>query len=158
MKRKTISFILFFLFFLFFIPQFFYGIEITDKPVSVENKISVLVPSIGEKSYKIAGESFTDLWEKVTGQRLTVSFITADDAELPEGDVILIGSDAVNPIVHNMIRTGTLEDLGTIVYFPSDKMAKIVLFWQVVADYQQFMLYMIFFESRLVWNIFGMEM
>jgi hypothetical protein len=114
MKSPTIYFFLLFLFFLSSAPKFSFGKDTFDTSGSVINKITVLVPSTGEKAYKIAGESFTDLWEKVTGQRLTVNLISGDNSELPEGDVVLIGSDAVNPLVHDMIRTGTIESLDII--------------------------------------------
>ncbi|MCE5345954.1 MAG: hypothetical protein LLG13_06660 [Bacteroidales bacterium] len=34
-----------------------------------ETTISILIPPTGEKAYGIAGEAFTDLWEKVTGRQ-----------------------------------------------------------------------------------------
>ena len=74
--------------------------------------IKVLVPPSGEKAYKIAGETFADMWEKVTGERPSVSFMEFDEKELPVGDIVLIGSDAVNPAVHELIRSGTIDGLG----------------------------------------------
>ncbi|NLO00978.1 MAG: hypothetical protein GX126_01495, partial [Bacteroidales bacterium] len=47
--------------------------------------IKVLIPPSGEKAYKIAGETFADMWEKVTGERPSVSFMEFDEKELPVG-------------------------------------------------------------------------
>jgi alpha-N-acetylglucosaminidase (NAGLU)-like protein len=77
--------------------------------------ITILIPPTGEKAYVIAGEAFADMWVKVTGEQINIEYMKSDNKELPDGDIILIGSDAVNPIVHNLIRSGTLEGLG-IVY------------------------------------------
>ena len=74
--------------------------------------ITVIIPATQEKAYQIAGEQFAGLWEKVTGYKPAVKVIGPDVAELPSGDLILIGSDAVNPIVHSLIRSGALETLN----------------------------------------------
>ncbi|RIH65405.1 hypothetical protein D1164_09775 [Mariniphaga sediminis] len=74
--------------------------------------ITILVPTTGEKAYEIAGQTFADMWEKVTGEKPAVYYMKPDQRELPEGEVILIGSDAVNPVVHELIREGTLESLN----------------------------------------------
>lgn len=74
--------------------------------------ITVLTPPGGEKAYAVAGETFADLWEKATGQRPAVK--TCDNAapeNLPAGDLVLIGSDAVHPLVRRLIREKTLETL-----------------------------------------------
>jgi len=79
-----------------------------------ESKISniyVLIPPSGEKAYKIAGETFADMWEKVTGERPSINYMEHDQRELPQGDIVLIGSDAVNPAVHELIRSGRIEGL-----------------------------------------------
>jgi hypothetical protein len=81
-----------------------------DKPVT--NNISVIIPPIGEKAYRIAGEAFADLWGKVTGQHPDIIQMESGNHKLPEGNIILIGSDAVNPIVHDLIRSGTFESLN----------------------------------------------
>jgi len=83
------------------------------KPSS--KNITVLIPPIGEKAYAIAGEAFTEMWMKVTGRRLNIKYMEPDNMELPNGDVVLIGSDAVNPVVHNLIRSGIIDGLD-IVY------------------------------------------
>jgi len=82
---------------------------------TLSNQITILIPSTGEKAYEIAGDAFVELWEAVTGQRPAVYLMEPDDIKLPGGDVVLIGSDAVNPIVHDLIRSGTIEGLD-IVY------------------------------------------
>jgi hypothetical protein len=74
--------------------------------------IQIFIPSTGEKAYKIAGETFADMWEKVTGERPTIYFMKPNQRDLPEGEVVLIGSDAVSPIVHELVREGTLESLN----------------------------------------------
>jgi hypothetical protein len=77
------------------------------------------VPSTGEKAYRIAGEAFVDLWEKVTGQRPLLVEAPAD-GDLPPGDLALVGSDAVHPVVHRLILGGALDTLdlqyGTDAY------------------------------------------
>ena len=88
--------------------------------------ITVLTPPTGEKAYPLAGEALADLWEKVTGQRPVVrtwegaaSQDQDPQEELPEGDLALIGSDAVHPLVHQLIRQGALESLG--IQYGSDE-------------------------------------
>jgi hypothetical protein len=82
----------------------------TALPVQAET-LTVLIPPVGEKAYQIAGEAFVDLWGKVTDQRLAMQ--TWDKAkELPEGDLVLIGSDSVHPLVHRLILDGAMETLG----------------------------------------------
>lgn len=80
---------------------------------------TVLTPPVGEKAYALAGEALADVWEKVTGQRPVVrAWGAAADADqdsrekLPDGDLVLVGSDAVHPLVHQLIRDGALESLG----------------------------------------------
>ena len=84
----------------------------TDKPGA---PLTVLVPPSGEKAYAIAGETFADLWEKVTGHRPAVKQAESAGTALPEGDLVLIGSDAVHPVVHELIYAGVLDSLD-IVY------------------------------------------
>ena len=86
----------------------------------------MLTPPTGEKAYPLAGEALADLWEKVTGQRPVVrtwkgaaSQNQGPQEELPEGDLALIGSDAVHPLVHQLIRQGALESLG--IQYGSDE-------------------------------------
>ena len=73
--------------------------------------ITVVVPSTGEKAYQIASEAFVELWGKVTQRRPALIPAAASPADPPTGDVVLIGSDAVQPIVHDLIRRGVLETL-----------------------------------------------
>jgi len=79
--------------------------------------VTVLTPPTGEKAYSIAGDAFAGLWEQVTGQRPAVKVCEArastDRKEnLPAGDLVLIGSDAVHPLVHQLIYQGAFESLG----------------------------------------------
>ena len=81
--------------------------------------ITVLTPANGEKAYPLAGQTLADLWEKVTGQRPVVKVCDRAASqkedlakELPVGDLVLIGSDAVHPLVHQLIRLGVLDSLG----------------------------------------------
>jgi len=117
MKRNINSITVFISCLLFGIQHAAYGKEILTSDVtgSAEVRVTVLIPATGEKAYGIAGDAFADMWEKVTGQLPVVSHMGTDNIKLPDGDVILIGSDAVNPVVHDMIRTGILESLE-IVY------------------------------------------
>lgn len=95
------------------IQQTLYGKEtIPEKAVnSALYAITILIPPTGEEAYEIAGEAFADLWGQVTDHRQIVEYMKPDDPKLPDGDVILIGSDAVNPAVHDLIRSGALENL-----------------------------------------------
>ena len=74
---------------------------------------TVLVSPAGEPACRIAGEIFCDLWREVTGAKpLTVACASPDDGKLPPGDLVLIGSDAVNPVVHRLVLQGSIESLG----------------------------------------------
>ncbi|NLX99437.1 MAG: hypothetical protein GXY83_25155 [Rhodopirellula sp.] len=72
----------------------------------------VSTPPVGEKAYQLAGEAFVDLWQEVTGRRLAVHAWSGTEGELPEGDIVVIGSDAVHPLVHRIILDGTIDTLG----------------------------------------------
>lgn len=74
--------------------------------------LKIYIPPTGEKAYEIAGEIFSGMWEKVTGEKPMIYYMEPNQRELPEGEVILIGSDAVNPTVHELIREGRLESLN----------------------------------------------
>ncbi|NLS94569.1 MAG: hypothetical protein GXX96_20625 [Planctomycetaceae bacterium] len=80
--------------------------------VGMAGELTVLTPPVGEKAYQIAGEEFAGLWEKVTGQRPVLQQAEIDQKAAPEGDVILIGSDAVNPVVHQLIHDAVIDGLG----------------------------------------------
>ncbi|MEN6355319.1 MAG: hypothetical protein ABFD02_17880, partial [Bacteroidales bacterium] len=103
--RKIISFLMFFFCPLFGIQQTSYGKETfaNEPAIPVMKQVTILIPPTGEKAYGIAGDAFADIWEKVTGQRPDVNHMETGSLKLPEGDVILIGSDAVNPVVHDFI-------------------------------------------------------
>lgn len=105
------------IFLLFSIHQISFGKEasITLTKGPGVKQVTVLIPPVGEKAYQIAGIAFADLWEKVTGQRPVITTLETGNPELPQGDIVLIGSDAVNPLVHSFIRTGVIERLD-IVY------------------------------------------
>jgi hypothetical protein len=70
---------------------------------------TVIIPSAGEPAYRVAGEVFCEMWEKVTGAKPRS---VPDDGKLPPGDLVLIGSDAVNPVVHRLILQARIENLG----------------------------------------------
>ena len=76
--------------------------------------ITVVVPPSGEKAYQIAGDVFVEMWERVTRRRPALIRSPAEEDDLPAGDVVLIGSDAVHPIAHALIRRGALETLGLV--------------------------------------------
>ncbi len=98
------------------------GVLISAAGPALAETVSVLTPPAGEKAYSIAGEALADLWEKVTGQRPAVkTWVVAasqdaasQDAQekLPEGDLVLIGSDAVHPLVHRLLIEGAIDSLG----------------------------------------------
>jgi len=69
----------------------------------------VIVPSAGEPAYRVAGEAFCEMWQKVTGAKPRAIH---DDGKLPPGDIVLIGSDAVNPVVHRLMLQARIENLG----------------------------------------------
>lgn len=71
--------------------------------------LTVVAPGAGEPAYSIAAANFVELWTSVTSR--APALVSADQAPV-SGDVVLIGSDAVNPVVHDLIRRGVLESLG----------------------------------------------
>lgn len=74
---------------------------------------TVMLPAGGEEGYRIAGRAFCDLWEKVTSSRPnSIRCADPDDGQLPPGDVVLIGSDSVNAVVHRLILQSKIEGLG----------------------------------------------
>ncbi len=76
-------------------------------------RLTVIRPLEGEKAYQIAAETFVDCWEKITGQKpRLLTYISPYDTRLPDGDLVLIGSDAVHPVVHDLIRRGVVASLG----------------------------------------------
>jgi len=75
--------------------------------------VTVMTPLKGEKAYQIAGGAFVDYWQKVTGRKPNlVTYINPYDRNLPAGDIVLIGSDAVHPIVRDLVRRGVVPSLG----------------------------------------------
>lgn len=79
----------------------------------VSGQISVVAPPVGEKAYQIAAETFADYWDKVTGSKAQLVAGTAQqNGKLPSGDVVLIGSDAVQPRVHDLIHRRVVPALG----------------------------------------------
>jgi hypothetical protein len=86
--------------------------ERSNAATTAPSALTVLVPSQGEKAYTIAGEAFVDLWAKVTGKRLPTAESPTDLAKLPAGDLVIMGSDSVQPYLHDVIRRGVLETMG----------------------------------------------
>lgn len=82
-------------------------------------ELTVVVPRAAEPAYAIAGDEFVKLWEQITGRRPKLVPAEPQQRTPPAGDVILLGSDAVNPIVHGLIRSAALESLG-IAYGTDD--------------------------------------
>lgn len=76
-----------------------------------KSSIRILIPPSKEKAYAIAGETFADMWREVTGQRPLVRYMKSDEKELTDKNVVLIGSDAVNSVVHALIRGGAIDGL-----------------------------------------------
>ncbi len=74
---------------------------------------SVMVAESGEAAYGVAAGVFGDMWQKVTGARPPViPCANPDDGAMPGGDIVLIGSDAANPVVHRLILQGRIGGLG----------------------------------------------
>jgi len=88
--------------------------------------VTVLTPPTARRRNPLAGEALADLWERVTGSRPVVktwngaaSQTQDPQAKLPEGDLVLIGSDAVHPLVHQLIYEGAVDSLG--IQYGSDE-------------------------------------
>ncbi len=107
MNRKLI---LLTLFFPFILSQAGFGINNGND----KGKFTVLIPSRGEKAYQIAGDIFVDMWQKTTGQRPDLALITGDKPVFSGNNFVLIGSDAVNPVVHELIKSGAIDGLKLI--------------------------------------------
>ncbi len=83
------------------------------QPAASASAPTILVPTHGEAAWRIAGDAFAGMWEKVTGARPVLrSAADPDDGALPPGDVVLVGSDAVNPVVHRLILQAAVTNLG----------------------------------------------
>lgn len=74
--------------------------------------VTIVTPGMGEPAYRIAGAEFSRLWEQVTGARPQTAVCGGPDFELPSGDVVLMGSDAVNPAVHRLVLQARIQSLG----------------------------------------------
>ncbi|MHB8899834.1 MAG: alpha-N-acetylglucosaminidase TIM-barrel domain-containing protein [Thermoguttaceae bacterium] len=90
------------------------GAVLAEAVVPVQaGTVTVVTPAEGENAYRIAGEAAADLWQEATGVRPEVIACPAAGMEkLPAGDLLLVGSDSVQPLVHELIRKGALESLG----------------------------------------------
>ena len=84
------------------------GLDSTAGIASAGGTLTVVAPPAGETAYAIATDTFIDLWSQVTGR--APNGVSPENAP-PSGDVVLIGSDAVHPIVHELIKRGVLETL-----------------------------------------------
>lgn len=72
------------------------------------NLPTVFLSASGEPAYRVAAAAFCDTWSTITGARPSM----VATGEVPRGDLVLIGSDAVNPEVRRLILEGRLESLG----------------------------------------------
>ncbi|MFZ2641380.1 MAG: hypothetical protein WA117_10315, partial [Verrucomicrobiia bacterium] len=89
------------------------GVTLASSAFAEPSSPTVVVPSKGEPAYRIAGDTFCSMWQKVTGAKpRTVACADPDDGKLPAGDIVLIGSDAANPVVHRLILQARIENLG----------------------------------------------
>ena len=70
----------------------------------------VIYPDTQEPAYRIAADAFVEYWQKITGETLKAQ--PADEDGLPGGDLVLIGSDAVNGPVHELLKRGVIASLG----------------------------------------------
>ncbi|MFA6716703.1 MAG: alpha-N-acetylglucosaminidase TIM-barrel domain-containing protein, partial [Victivallaceae bacterium] len=75
--------------------------------------LKILKPSVNGNTYGIAAEEFRSFYEKITGIRPEI--ITADDKS---SDLIVIGSDAVNPFAAEMIFAKVIK--GFRIKYDSD--------------------------------------
>ncbi len=67
----------------------------------------ILAPIGGEPAYKIAAETFSDMYYSVTGERIPVS--TEDDGV---SELIVIGNDAVNDFLVSRMLDGRIAGFG----------------------------------------------
>ena len=64
--------------------------------------MQIIYSGTQEKSYRVAAEAFAEYWKKITGAEIGVE--TAGEGGLPEGDLVLIGSDAANPLTRLLLK------------------------------------------------------
>ncbi|OGV56124.1 MAG: hypothetical protein A2X49_14550 [Lentisphaerae bacterium GWF2_52_8] len=72
--------------------------------------MKIIYSGTQENAYKIAAETFAEYWEKITGSRPDVE--AATDNRLPEGEIVLIGSDAANPLTHQLVKRRVIGRFG----------------------------------------------
>ncbi len=86
-------------------------VAVLSAAVCLGGEPTVLAPPVDEKAYQIAAQEFATLWKKVTGRRPALQRAEVDQKTLPAGDLVLIGSDAVHPLVHQLIHDAVLDGL-----------------------------------------------
>ncbi len=64
-----------------------------------------------EKAYRIAAETFASYWSRITGEEACAEPVSDGDM-LPEGDLVLIGSDAGNPLTHQLVKRRLINRFG----------------------------------------------
>lgn len=69
--------------------------------------MKIIYPNSLEKAYGIAANIFADYWQQVTGEKLAPESVTGSD--LPDGDLVLIGADAANNLVHQLVQRRIID-------------------------------------------------
>ena len=73
--------------------------------------IRIITPS-NTGIYKIAADTFAEMWAKVTGSRPEI-IAAKEPSDVPcDGDIAVIGSDASNSYTHSKIIDGTIHDFS----------------------------------------------
>ncbi|MBO4344934.1 MAG: hypothetical protein J5833_04215 [Victivallales bacterium] len=73
--------------------------------------IRIITPS-NTGIYKIAADTFAEMWAKVTGNRPEI-IVAKEPSDVPsDGDIAVIGSDASNSYTHSKIIDGTIQDFS----------------------------------------------
>lgn len=85
---------------------------VAASPQALSGPPTVLLPAGSDPAYRVAGEIFQDLWGRVTGVRPAMLPCDGGGASLPPGDLVLVGPDAVHPVVHDLLLRGRLETLS----------------------------------------------
>lgn len=85
--------------------------------------VKILAPRDSEKVYAIAAQEFQKFYREVTGRTLPIVYEPGAD-----GDLVVIGSDAVNDFASQLIFEGLAEDYG--IRYGTDDYALRSLSWK----------------------------
>lgn len=73
------------------------------------SRITVVYPDCKEPVYEIAANEFAIYWAKVTGKKPVTKKC---GKALPKGNLVLIGNDAVNPLIRDMIINAKIKQFN----------------------------------------------